>query len=273
MSRPEVVTDYYNGQGRILIGKRDPLTGRIYDVLKVGNCTALSVSTTVDKTEHKESWSGDRATDIVTYKAKGATGKMTCEDMGIDVLALALWGVTATVAAGTVVDEKVKAVRGGVTFLGKQNVLTTPAPTFTVDVAGTPTPLVEGVDYLLDGPFGSIHWIDNAGATKIETTAVSDDTAVEVTCGYSYGPSKQLEMFTQAVAPERYIRFEGLNGHDGSSRLVEIWKAQLDPLSGLEMITEDVGNCEINFTMNRASGIVGDDKSKYYRETRVAAAG
>ncbi len=271
MSRPDVVTDYYNGQGRIMIGKRDSLTGRIYDVLKVGNCTGLQVSTSVDKTEHKESWSGDRATDITTIKSKDATGKATCEDMNVDVLALALWGVTASVAAGTAVAVVVKAVRGGVTFLDHQNILSTPAPTFSVDVAGTPTPLVEGVDFVLDGPFGSIHWLDTDAAALIADTAIDDASAVDITCGYSYGPAKRLEMFTQAVAPERYIRFEGLNGIDGSSRLVEIWRTQLDPISGMELITEDVANGELNFTMLRAAGISGDDKSKYYRETRVAA--
>jgi hypothetical protein len=272
MSRPEVITDYYTGQGRILIGKRDPLTGRIYDILKVGNCTALSVATTVDKTEHKESWSGDKGNDLTTYKGKSATGKFTAEDMGVDLLAMALWGVTATVAAGTATDVIAKAVRGGVSVLDHQNILTTPAPTLTVDVAGTPTPLVDGIDYALDSPFGTIHWLNPTSGGVIASTAVDDATAVDVTIGYSYGPAKRLEMFTEAVAPERYIRFEGLNGVDGSARLVEVWKALLDPLSGLEMITEEVGNCEVNFSMNRASGIVGNNKSKYYRETRVAAA-
>lgn len=266
MSRPEVVTDYYNGQGRILIGKRDPLTGRIYDVLKVGNCTALSVSTTVDKGEHKESWSGDRGVDIVTYKSKGATGKATCEDMGVDVLALALWGVSAKEAAGTVTAEAAKAVRGSMTFLAHQNVDTVVIKT----TDATPVTLVDGIDYTVDAPFGTIHWLDSDLALIV--TGTDDATAIDLEIDYAYGAVTRLEMFTQAVAPERYIRFEGLNGIDGSARLVEIWKSQLDPLSGLEMITEDVGNCEINFTMNRASGILGDDKSKYYRETRIAAA-
>lgn len=274
MSRPDVVTDYYNGQGRILIGKRNPLTGAITDVLKVGNCTGLQVSTSVDKNEHKESWSGDRATDITTIKSKDATGKATCEDMSIDVLALALWGVTATVPEGTAVDEMLTAVRGGASFLANQNVSEVELVLVTPAVPDTDppieTPLVEGIDYALDAPFGTLHWLDSAVATKI--TAVTTAAAQSVKSNYSFGAVKRLEMFTEAVAPERYIRFEGLNGIDGSARLVEIWRSQIDPISGLDLITEDVANGEINFSMLRASGINGDNKSKYYRETRIAPA-
>lgn len=266
MSAPDVQTDYYDGQGRILIGKRDPITGRIYDVVKVGNCTALQISMSVDKSEHKESWSGNRGTDLTTYKSKTASGKMTCEDINVDVLAGALWGNAYKVPQGNVVGEVVKAVRGSVVFLANAN-----AANITLKLASDSTVLVEGVDYVQDGAFGRIDFIDNAGAVVVPTTAIDDATAVDVLVDYDFGEVRRLEMFTEAVAPERYIRFEGLNTLNGESRLVECWRAQMDPINQLDLITEDIGNGEINFTLALASGISGTGKSRYYRETRVAA--
>lgn len=260
--RPDVTTDYYDGQGRFFIGKRNPLTGAITDVIKVGNCTGLQISTSVDKSEHKENWSGNRGTDKVTYKGKTVTGKLTTEDMSPKLLAEALWGSTATVATGNVVGEALKAYKGGVSFLKNQNVTIADG-----DLKKGVTPLVEGVDYMVDEPFGTIHWLETS---TVLTTGVDEATAEDVTADYAYGAAVRMEIFTQAVAPERYIRFEGLNGVDGSARLVEVWAAQLDPMTGLEMITEDIANGEINFTASMGKGIA-DAASKYVRETRIAA--
>lgn len=260
MSRPDVITDYYDGQGRVFLGKRDPITGAISDVIKVGNCKSLQLSTSVDKSEHKESWSGNRGVDRVTYKGKSVTGKLTTEDMSPKLLAQALWGSTAAILTGVVVGESLNAFKGGVSFLAQQNVS---AATFSLGA----TALVEGIDYELDAPFGTVHWI----ATSTALLAVDETTPDVITAGYSYGGAIRLEVFTQAVAPERYLRFEGLNGVDGSVRLVEVWAAQMDPMSGLDFISEDIASGDISFNATLAKGITGDDKSRYVRETRVEA--
>jgi hypothetical protein len=265
MSAPDVKTDYYSGQGRILMGKRDPLTGRIYDVLKIGNCSALQISLTVDKTDHTESWSGGRNIDLTTFKSKGGTGKMSCEDIDVDTLAAALWGGAYIVPEGTVDAEPMQAVRGGVLFTKFQNI-----SAVEIKLAAAPaTPLVEGVDFTYDGAFGRIDFLDTDAATVLVATAVDDATSVAVTVDYTYGATKRLELFTVAVAPERYIRFEGLNTINGDSRLVEVWRGQLDPLNQLDLINTDVASTDISFTVAQASGPFEDGKSRFYRETRV----
>ena len=55
---------YFSGQGVVLIGERDALTGKPKGLRSVGNVTDLSINTTVEVLEHKESQTGQRSIDL-----------------------------------------------------------------------------------------------------------------------------------------------------------------------------------------------------------------
>jgi hypothetical protein len=231
----EVTNEYYSGQGRLIIGKRDPVTGKSYDLRHVGNVTALSVEIAVEKFEHKESYSGNRATDATQIKSQKATIKFTAESLSPENLAMGLYGASVKVLGDDVVDEAHKTDGGGMIPLKYPNV-----SAVTVKVGATAigaTALVEGTDYTVDEEFGTIYQKDPAKFTG-KTAYVS----------YTYGDSTRLDVFTNPVPAERFLRFEGLNTADGKKHLLNVPRLTFDPLPALQLINEEFGSAE--FTGN-----------------------
>jgi hypothetical protein len=252
--RPIPTSYYYSGQGRLGIGERNATTGELSNVIFVGNVTSLSIDISVDKFEHKESMSGQRAIDLTIIKEKNATFKFTSESLSLDALKLGLYGDSASTSGATVTDEPHNDVK-----LGTAIPLKHPKVSSVVVKKGATT-LTEGTDYQVDEGFGTVYVL--TGGTLI----AGDD----VTISYTYAASTDLEAFTVGTPPERYLRFEGLNTVDGTLRLLEIPRAAFDPLTGLEYINEELGSGEFAGNCLPDLTIVTAGKSQYFREKRVA---
>lgn len=257
--RPIPESYYYSGQGRLGIGDRDPVTGKLSGVIFVGNVTSLNIDISVDKFEHKESMSGNRAVDLTIIKEKKATFKFTAESLDLDLLASGLYGQTSAVVGATAAGEVHFAERGKVVPLLHQNV--TSITTITT-VTGT-TALVEDTDYTIDLGFGTIY-ID-LGSTVVDV--LGEDIIIT----YVYGAYDRLEAFTTGTPPERYLRFEGLNTVNGDLRLLEVPRAAFDPLTGLQFINEELGNGEFGGSILPDVTITTTGLSQYFRERRVVA--
>lgn len=259
--RPIPDSYYYSGQGRLAIGSRDDDTGEMFDMIFVGNVTSLTVDIAVKKFEHKESMSGDRSIDLTIIQEKNATFKFTSESLDLTALAAGLYGATAAVAGATATAEIHAARRGYAIPLTHPNVTSV---TTIATVTGS-TALVENTDYQIDKENGTIYILST-------TTVVDADPGENITITYVYGEYDRLEAFTSGTPPERFLRFEGLNTVNGDFRVVNIYRAAFDPLTGLQYINEELGSGEFggNILQDRTRTDVG--YSAYFSEHRIAAA-
>lgn len=253
-SRPIPTSYYYSGQGRLGIGERNTSTGQLDNVLFIGNVTSLTVDIAVQKFEHKESMSGTRGIDQTVIQERNATFKFTAESLILDVLTLGLYGTKSAVTSGTVVGETHTVKRGQAIPLRHPKV-----SAVVVKKAGTA--VNEGTNFDYDPGFGTVY-VKAAAADLVDGDAV--------TVEYTYTAYDKIEAFTQGTAPERYLRFEGLNTVDGSLRLIEIPRAAMDPLTGLEFINEEFGSGEFNGNILPDLTITGGGLSQYFREKRMA---
>ena len=256
MARPTPESYYYSGQGQVVIGERNA-NGKMINAYAVGNCTALEIQVAVEKIEHKESMTGNRAIDKVLVTEKNATFNVTMESLNLRNLMLAFWGSVTANAAGTVTGETHTAKPGSIVALDHPGVGTV---TVMYDEAGTPTALPEA-EYTLDPEFGTITIHDDS--TTIEAAGT------ELTIGYKYADSETLHALTEVTQPERFVRFEGLNTLDGSSVLVEIPRAAFEPLQSMALINEDFANVPMTGNILQDNTITTG--SKYYRQTVLKA--
>ena len=257
--RPIPESYYYSGQGRLGIGERNATTGELYNLIFVGNVTSLTMDIAVQKFEHKESMSGQRAIDLTIIQEKNATFKFTAESLKLDMLATGLYGSKGSVVGAAPVGEVHMARRGYSIPLLHPNVSTVVIATVSGSV-----PLVEGVDYQVDEGFGTIYILSTS-------TVVAADPGQTVTIGYTHGAYDKLEAFTQGTPPERFLRFEGLNTVNGDLRLVDVFRASFDPLTGLEFLNEELGQGEFNGNILPDLTITAGGSSQFFRERRIYA--
>lgn len=242
---------YYSGQGQVLFGERDPVTGRPIRTYAVGNAPALEIAVSTTQTDHKESMSGQRATDFSLITEKSATFTLTLESFDLRNLAMSFYGETVNIAAGTVTGETHAvdtSVPGYVVVLANNQV----KDVVVKDGATT----VPASSYVVDPDFGTVQFDPTV------TPAIKKD----LTFAYSYGSSVRLDALTQVAPPERFVRFHGINTVDDNLYLVEIPRAAFQPLASLPLINDEVAQVELTANILPDSLIV-DGGSRYYRQT------
>lgn len=221
---------YYSGQGSLLVAERDAVTGKPLGFVPIGNVPELSLDIEVTNFEHKESESGQRLVDLILNKEKKGKFSFKLENLSLDNLALGVWGETIKVAGGSVVDEVVAIPTGGKGR--KYDLAHIKVSAVTVENnAGTTTYDVDD-DYVLDATNGAITIPAGSTITEGENIKVS----------YTYAAYNRLDAFTNTVAPERWLRFEGINTVDGSRVVVDLFRAQFDPLTGYGLLNEELGS-------------------------------
>lgn len=248
MTRPIPTSYYYSGQGRLLIGERNSTTGAFENGIAVGNVTSLTIDIAVTKFEHKESMSGVRAIDATVITEQKGTFKFSTESLSLANLALGLYGETSTTSSSAVVGETHAYDEGRIIALKKPKVS-------SVVVKVGMTTAVLGTDYLLDADFGTIYPI-------VGSSVITDGSTVTV--DYTPAAVARMDGFTTGTAPERFLRFEGLNTYDGKGCLLELPRCAIDPMTGLEMINQDFGKADFSGNILQDSLITTG--SKYFRQ-------
>lgn len=119
-----------------------------------------------------------------------------------------------------------------------------------------------GVDYTVDAKNGTLIF-PATGSTTAE--------GEELSVGYTYAAYTNLEAFTQAVSPERWLRFEGLNTVDDSKVIIDCYRAQFDPLTGYSLINEELAAIDMSGALLADTFITGAGVSKYFRQRNVSA--
>jgi hypothetical protein len=233
---------YFRGQGRLFLASRD-VNGNKTAITWVGNVSALSVSLETETLEHKESYTGQRLTDVKLITGKSAKVTATLESWDLDNLALGLYGQKVTVTGASVTNEVLPS------GLAVNDIVQTANPKISTvvvkDSAGTPATLTLGTHYSIDdASYGRIKILNLASFVQ------------PLKVDYAYAARKDVGMFTQSV-PERWLSFHGLNTAVGNTPIiVDLFRVQLDPMSQLPLIGDEIAGYEL-----AGEALVDDTKS------------
>ena len=236
----ETVNHYYSGQGVVMLAKRDA-NGNPLGFNPVGNVSDLKIGVAVSTLEHKESSTGQRATDLRLTTETKCSLSMTVENFIADNLADSLRGASTTVASGTVTDADLTGFSGLISNLPHINV----SSVVVKDTETTPNTLVAFVDadtdwdYRVNEEAGSII-LNSDVATRATSMTIDADEGIALTISYSYGAQMLVDALTEG-ATELYMRFEGLNTAESNDPVVvEVFKFLTDPLKELALISDTV---------------------------------
>jgi len=223
------MTDYFSGQGEIFVGLRDAAAGTALALRKIGNVPDFKLSGNVEKVVHKESMSGQRQTDLVISTSKEISVSMTLEEWTAANLAMALYGTEVTVAGDSVTDEVLPDSLAVGDFVRLAN----------PDVSALSVEDSLSASLTLDTHYE----VDSAkhGLLKILDLAAFTQPFQAT---YDYAARTDVAMFN-AAPPERFIFFKGLNTADEDNGvfepvLVDLYRVQLDPLSEMGLITDEL---------------------------------
>lgn len=146
--------NYTFGRGKIYIDLFDTNGARTGERF-LGNCPGFTLTVATDQFEHFSSTSGLRKKDLSVVTQVNFSGKISCDDVGSDNLALFLGGAVSSVAqaATPVTGEAIKVKAGleyqlgatGANPMGVKNV-----SSVTIKDATDTTTYVLGTDYTLD---------------------------------------------------------------------------------------------------------------------------
>ena len=227
MSTSPNTSNYLLGKGKVYV---DLLTaaGVRTGEIDVGNCTAFTVTPTVESLDHFESMGGIREKDksvdtSVAMLAKWNTDEYSLRNLMLGVLST----VERTYAQATghqinfpIVARVEKWMKLG-EFRNVHNVVVT-------NTAGTTT-YVLGTDYNLDAAIGRIFTIDGGSISGGQTIHVDFNYDATTYDGIYVADSSTIEIF---------LRFVG-NPAVGPVWEGEFWKARLKPAGDLGFISEE----------------------------------
>ena len=233
---------YFSGQGKVLVGKATD--GKVGALRYVGNCPALQVELSTETTEHNESHSGQRLTDMRLVTSKMANITVTLEDFTKENLALGLYGTAAQTAGASVTDE---ALPAGLK-LGDLVRLAHPGVSAVSVKNKANAVLVAGTDY-------EVHSA-NHGSLKILKNIAA--TAEPLKASYTHRGYANVTMF-DAASTDNWVRFEGLNTADSNEPvLIELYRVNFDPLASLGAISDELLQMELKGSALYDSSKVGD---------------
>lgn len=254
MSNSCISNQYYSGQGSLLVATKNSSTGEPEGFVPVGNVNALTIGVETTVFEHKESCTGTRGIDKVITQEVNVTIAFTLESLSDENLALALYGTNAAVAGASISDEQIALYHDKWQRLAHIKVDTV----VVGDDAGPTTTYVEGTDYEINTETGSIK--------ALSTGAISDAQVVFV--DYNHAAYDLVDAITSSAAPERWIRFEGLNTADGDNPVVvDIFKGSIQPLAELALINEELAEAAVE--ANALSDPTRTSGSTYFQVRQV----
>lgn len=243
------MTSAYAGVGKISVALySDAATFKGRQFRPVENSSAFEFSFTQEEKSLPDYTNASGGTDASFKRITGGSGKMDLRRIGIENLALALFGTSSTGNTTAIVGESgFKIVPGK--FLPTDRLINTAiAP-----VVKKGATVIDTDDYTV-----------SAGGITISSTittagVVSGDS---VTIDYTPVSSGIVEALL-TTSPEVSIAFDGINSVNGKALSVKIFKAQLGALSSLQLISDDFSTLSLPFTLVKDSSITGAGESQY----------
>lgn len=236
----ETVNHYYSGQGVVLLAKRDAL-GNPLGFSAIGNVSDLKLALGVSTVDHKESTSGQRATDLRLTTETKCSMSMTVENFIASALADATRGEATSIASGSAVDEVVTIFPGKISSLAYIKASSVVVKVGATPKTLTPYPGAAGKwDYQTNLEAGS--FMINPDPSKYDKLVAGDftDGAASAKVSYSYESQTRVDAMTTG-AKELWMRFEGLNtAEDNTPVIIDVYRFQTDPLKELSLISDTV---------------------------------
>lgn len=235
---------YFSGQGKVYLAARNPTTGEPTALGWVGNVSKLEVALNVETLEHRESYSGNRLTDVRLETGKTASLSATFEEWDAEYLARVLRSSVVTNSVTPVVAEVVETLGALLTapteaaparFQTKGRNI---GGSFTlVDSTGSPKTLLEGTHWRLVSAAAGIVEVYSVGALGPLTEPLK--------ISYTPGASRSVGMLVSG-ASQYYLTFDGLNTANNNAPMVaELYKVQFSPPANLSLITNELGTFEV----------------------------
>ncbi|MBF0192103.1 MAG: hypothetical protein HQL99_13330 [Magnetococcales bacterium] len=177
---------------------------------------------------------------------------LTLHDLNHANLAMAYWGSSSQVAAGSVTDEVVTARKGSLVRLARAG-----ASSVVVKSSDGLTTFVAETDYTPTG----------AGLIIPATSTIDDNESIKVS--YSYGAQVTVEAMTSG-AVALYLLLDGVNSMmDGKPRIVDLWKVQFEAAKGIDLKGDKPAAIQLTGKLLRDDSQDGAGVSKYFRETII----
>lgn len=226
MSTWEPESFYYSGQGVVLAGKRG-VDGKPLGLIPFGNVSDLKLGLALTNLEHKESQTGQRATDLRLTTETKATLTMTVENFIAANLASALRASVDEVVGASVTDAVMKAYPGKVTPFEHIKVSAVTAKVATV--AMTPfSNATTPYDFKVNMDSGSIQWNDGSIVAMdklgVVVTAVTVGATTQITVpnNLTAGSKVSLRGFTGADAGDLNGKTFTVSSANGTSFVIPL---------------------------------------------------
>jgi hypothetical protein len=267
MSTFDAVNHYFSGQGVVMIGRRDSVTGNPIGLRPVGNVPDMKLGITTTVVEHKGSQDGQRATDARLQTEVKVTCSITMENWISDNVAKALRGDSEAIAGGHAANEPIFGYPGlvsGFKYIKVSNVVVKQGSTTLQVFVDADTPY----DYKLNMEAGSIMINDGVILDHDAYTVASPpDAGSALTVTYDYEEQHLVDAMTQPLS-DSWLRFEGLNTvEENTPVIVDVFRFSNDPLKELALLSDTFGQFVLE------GSVLKDDTrligSKYFSVKKV----
>lgn len=220
-------TEYFSYFGKLYISRIDPATGKPVGFKWLNDAADVSIANSVERVEGTESFSGKNATAFSYISQRNADFSATLKVASPEVIQLALQALTVTQAPAIGLTKSLTtASAGDYIALDKVNV----SNVVIADSDGTP--LVEGVNFIVNKEHGSVELQSLTGFTAPYSIT------------YDAGEAKSYSAFSEGEV-DYAVRFEGYNRITKSAIMLEIYKLRIDPAANVTLINEEAGQYEI----------------------------
>jgi hypothetical protein len=222
----------FSGQGKVLIGSR-LITGLPGPLRWIGNASVFRLAQNEDTVERKESYTGNRLPNRRMTRGRGGELTIIFDEWSKEGAAWALLGANTAVSAPGAVSNWVAPtgyVVGDTIALPDKNV----SAVTVIDSTGSPKTLPSG-QYTLDAFAGTITLNDiTTGGAYVQPFKVS----------YTAGAVNVIGGF-KLLAPEVYVRLDGINTDDNSRVIVDVFRSRLSPARQVDFISDDFADFEL----------------------------
>lgn len=217
----------YSLQGYIRAAIRNANTGKPGPMFWLGNVPEATLEITVETSDKRESFSGNRGLYKRMYTQRGGTFSGSMDEWSLKNLALLLHSTAVQVVAGTATGE----VFPSGLAIGDQVMLAHPNASALVLTDSTGSPVtVDTDDYALVGHNKRIVDILGLG-TYVEPLKAA----------YSYAAYDKLDFFAQEPA-EIYVQFDGIDTEYNQPVEIDLFRTQFAPLANFAMINAEFGS-------------------------------
>lgn len=226
--------------------------------LPVGNASAVNFGVTENAITLQDFTQPGGGTYNEVKRVESVDVNMTLHDLSPANLAMAFFGTTTALVAGTATAEAVVAYKGGFTPLAN-----VPSAITTVTGPGGTPAYVEGTDF--EFREGGLH----IPATSTIPAPVAGAANLAVT--YEYLAQDTVQALTQS-AKDYEMLFVGLNeARSGKPARVQAYRVKFGPAQALALVSADEhASLEISGKVQADTSKTGVGVSRYFAATLVA---